>query len=69
MGVRISDPRHVCLYDPVSGTAFGPVFSDALEAEDFLEWLGGRDPRDIREPRLLVMFERWQEIRAKETAA
>ena len=36
--------RCAVLVDSVSGQAFGPMFADRPDAEDFLEWLG-RDPR------------------------
>jgi hypothetical protein len=50
MGVRIiNDPSdrndYACLYDSVSMTAFGPVFDDAEEADDFLEWYDKNGPR------------------------
>ena len=62
MGVRISDPRHVCLYCSTSGTAFGPVFADSLEAEEFLGWLpAGDDPRDMRDDKLLSLYQQWKE--------
>lgn len=43
MGLRIiNDPSdansYACFYDSVSMTAFGPVFDDSQEADDFLEW-------------------------------
>ena len=50
MGVRIvgQEPEAAaCLYDSVTGLAFGPVFSDAGDAEDFLEWYSGADLRTL----------------------
>ena len=49
MGVRIIESNsptdsYAVIYCSVSMTAFGPVFSDAFEAEEFLEWL----PEDAR---------------------
>lgn len=39
MGVRNSTYEGVtCLFDSVSGYAFGPVFDTADEAEDFVIW-------------------------------
>jgi hypothetical protein len=38
MGVRITDERHVALYDSTTGIAFGPTFESADEAEAFLVW-------------------------------
>jgi hypothetical protein len=55
MGVRVSDDQHVCLYDSTSGTAFGPVLSSSFEADDFLSWLGNRDPRDMAEGKLIEL--------------
>jgi len=40
MGVRIiSDKSAAALYDSTTGYAFGPIFDDEWEAEDFLDWL------------------------------
>jgi len=41
MGVRIlsSDEDGAVIYDSVSMTAFGPVFEDQDEADEFLTWL------------------------------
>ena len=50
MGVRITDDTHVCLFCSTKGEAFGPVFEDRFEVEEFLDWLDetdGRDPREI----------------------
>ena len=43
MGVRFTDSENVAMYDSVTGQAFGPVFADADEAEDFIEWLVGME--------------------------
>jgi hypothetical protein len=68
MGVRVSDQSHVCLYDSVTGTAFGPVLSDPVEADDFLSWLGNRDARDIREDVLAAMYQEFVQMREREVA-
>lgn len=61
MGVRIlvgreqgSDVERAVLFDSVTGLAFGPLFDDEEEADDFLGWFartraihGGRQ-RDVR---------------------
>lgn len=40
MGVHITGIEgKSALFDSTSGLAFGPVFEDDTEAEDFLEWL------------------------------
>lgn len=39
MGLRLTaDEGKTALFDSVSGWAFGPVFSDADQAEDFLRY-------------------------------
>jgi len=51
MGVRIlydSEREHACLYDSVTEFAFGPLFEDEDEAEQFLRWLEAHDGRDAR---------------------
>jgi hypothetical protein len=46
MGIRIIDnPREgAAFYCSVTDTAFGPVFHDRYEAQEFLDWLP-EDPR------------------------
>lgn len=41
MGVRIlnDEDTGACLYDSVTMTAFGPIFDDRDQAEEFLSWL------------------------------
>ena len=46
MGVRFTDSEAVAMYDSVTGQAFGPVFADEDEAEDFLTWLGTKEMMD-----------------------
>lgn len=50
MGIRIinGDGPYdgACLYCSTSMWAFGPVFKDHSEAEDFLDWIG--DGKDLR---------------------
>jgi hypothetical protein len=58
MGVRISDPRHVTIYCSVTGRAFGPVFGDSLEAEEFLRWLPG-DAREYTTEELESQYREW----------
>jgi hypothetical protein len=50
MGVRITGQgdEYVAIYDSVTMTAFGPVFTDAEQAEAFLAWLSKTDGRDAR---------------------
>jgi len=64
MGVRISDRSNVCLYCSTEGVAFGPVFRDAYDAHEFLDWLtenDGRDAREIPGGSLENLFREWQE--------
>ena len=49
MGVRITGREGVsALYDSVSGFAFGIVFDNNEEADDFLEFAKNNEPRDLR---------------------
>ena len=70
MGVRISDPRHVTLYCSVEGVAFGPVFEDSLEAEEFLEWFrttgGPTDPRSVPHSELMLAYAKWKSTAKEE---
>ena len=53
MGVRIlSGEYHSCLYCSTTDWAFGPLFDDDAEAEDFIEWLGNVDPRLLTDKEL-----------------
>lgn len=64
VGVRITDPTNVALYDSVSGFAFGPIFPSDLEAQEFLDWLPqGDDPRDMRDDKIDGLYRQWQEER------
>ena len=45
MGVRIlKGEDYACWYCSTSMWAFGPVFEDEFQADDFLQWIEG-DPR------------------------
>jgi hypothetical protein len=49
MGVRITSQENVsALFDSVSGVAFGPVFEDEFEAEEFLAWYAEQGRVDLR---------------------
>ncbi len=56
MGVRIlagqrineSGKDSACLYDSVTGFAFGPLLYDANEAQSFLDYIKHEDGRDSR---------------------
>ena len=50
--------RRACLVDSVSETAFGPLFADEEECEDFLEWLG-HDPRKHTTTDLVNLKNKW----------
>jgi len=55
-----------CLYDSVSGFAFGQVFGGAEEADEFLEWYHERflhssdDPRKLSEQGLVDRVQLWR---------
>ncbi len=38
MSVRITDAENVAMYDSVTGTAFGPIFTSETECQEFQEW-------------------------------
>ena len=64
MGCRVLDggADGAVLYCSTSMTAFGPVFSSAEHAEDFLKWLPC-DPRMLEEPDLQTKFLEWHDAR------
>jgi len=73
MGVRIIDggADGAAFYCSTSGFAFGPVFEDAYEAEEFLQWLP-EDPRKYKDWELeekLVEFHDYKEELRKEEEA
>jgi hypothetical protein len=39
MGVRVTDPKNVAIFDSVTGLAFGPIFESESDVYDFLEWI------------------------------
>ena len=56
----------VALYDSTSGLAFGPLFDNAGDAQDFLdhlEHIGERDPRLIPAHELSELKYEWEETR------
>ena len=64
MGVRIlvGDRRDhdsentACFYCSTTGWAFGPTFTSRDQAEMFLKYLGGVDPRLLKDKDLLAKF-------------
>jgi hypothetical protein len=66
MGVRITSIEgKVALYDSVSMTAFGPVFDDDMDAEDFLGYVekhtNGADLRALPHERIEELHSAWQD--------
>jgi hypothetical protein len=63
MGVRTTDAEHkVALFDSVTGWAFGPIFEDDEEANDFLSFSEEKESRDLRqltEAELNDLYGRW----------
>ena len=63
MGIRITgDEGKTALYDSVSGFAFGLVFDNSEEANDFLEFVGKNEPRDLRilkDSELESLYSKW----------
>jgi hypothetical protein len=66
MGVRISDDENFCLYDSVSGTAFGPVFGSQEEAEEFIEFSRGVDLRRLNHKELAELTKDFNVVREAE---
>lgn len=70
MGVRIMEGREytdgAILYCSVTMWAFGPVFEDAYDAQQFLDWLGPDDPRMFSDPELRSKYEDWLEEKEQE---
>jgi hypothetical protein len=64
MGVRVTDKTNVCLYCSTTGVAFGPVFANSFDAEDFLTWWNTHDDatdlRDLTPTELVAAYARWQ---------
>lgn len=46
--IQTTDPSHVCMFDSVTGLAFGPVFADQDEIEDFIRWADDRGEVELR---------------------
>lgn len=71
MGVRItSDEDKAALFDSVSGWAFGPVFDNSDEADDFLTYCESAELPDLRtmsEPDLMNAHEKWAADRLQQS--
>lgn len=74
MGVRMivtNDPNvgdgRVALYDSVSGWAFGPLFAEVDEAQDFLDSLDV-DARDLNSLELSRAYTKWVDAHSDEVA-
>jgi hypothetical protein len=54
-----------CMYDSVSGYAFGPTFREAGEAQEFVDWASGQsdlnDLRSLGDDELRDLVQRWRE--------
>jgi hypothetical protein len=68
MSVRVTSAEcKVALFDSTTGLAFGPVFADDDEANEFLRFLediGERDPRVIPVGELVVLADEWRADRS-----
>ena len=59
------------MFDSTSGTAFGPIFDNADELDDFLEFAGEHEERDLRmlpSPELDALVLVWRGVRARREA-
>jgi hypothetical protein len=72
LGVRILEGSEigdgVCLYCSVTMWAFGPIFEDRDEAQQFLDWgfpEGSRDPRDLSDGEMRLKWEDFCELKQK----
>jgi hypothetical protein len=66
MGIRVTDGMQVALFDSVTGFAFGIVFDDVADADDFLEWVEEQDlsdPRDWTDAQFEQEYNNWQDER------
>jgi hypothetical protein len=65
MGCRILEDREdgfACMYDSVTMTAFGPVFDDGQQLENFMAWLGpDTDPRKLDDNELSALLAKFLE--------
>lgn len=66
MGCRITSEGEAVLYDSTNGMAFGPVFKDMYEAEDFLAFCSHRagedgdgDPRELTPAELAAALDKF----------
>ena len=71
MGVRIlsvDGGGETCLFDSVTGFAFGPV-SDEDTLQEFLKWVGENDLPDLRTLAPAVLENYWGTFRSAETTS
>ena len=66
MGLRIlkGDDGYQCLYCSTTDWAFGPIFYDNEETQDFLDWLG-KDARSLKDNELAHAVANWRIERQK----
>jgi hypothetical protein len=58
VSVRITDSRPAALYCSTSMQAFGPMFEDSFDADEFLEWLD-TDARKLTAKQLDKKYAEW----------
>lgn len=63
MGVRLIEAHDglTALYCSTSMTAFGPIFEDGEQAEDFLDWLE-IDARKLSPDALMDTYSLWHDL-------
>jgi hypothetical protein len=64
LSVRITSQENVVAwFDSTTGYAFGPIFNEEWEANDFLEHLSAtdRDPRMMTNAQLSQEFDKWHD--------
>lgn len=67
MGIRNTEhEKKVAMFDSSSGLAFGPVFDDVNDLDDFLDWasaqISGTDLRLLPVDELTTLHNRFQGI-------
>ena len=65
MGVHIlvnKEDGYQCLYCSVTMWAFGPIFYENEDAEEFLDWLKPVDPRSLTDKELENKVYEWRKI-------
>lgn len=69
MGVRIIrdlEQGYSCMYCSTTMLAFGSIFYEDEEPDEFLEWLEPQDPRSLTDKELSEKIHEWRNLKEKE---